>query len=85
MSADPAREPLAISMETAHALAHQLEMENPLWIVVFGAYSKEFVCFPRFYVPGGAIVAARHPGALMARMRWAENCSRDAAAALRAG
>jgi hypothetical protein len=59
-------------------IARRLEADNPLWIVVFGTYSKEFVCFPRFTVPGKAIVAARDPGALSSRMRRIETAARDA-------
>ena len=36
--------------DAAHAQARQLEADNPLWLVIFGVYSKEFVCFPRFGV-----------------------------------
>jgi len=53
--------------------ARRLETENPLWIVIFGVYSGEFVCFPRFGLDGGSIVAARDPGALPPRMRKAES------------
>ena len=73
----------ADSLENARDEARRLEAENPLWIVVYGVYSKEFVCFPRFTVPGGAIVAARYPGALLSRMRRVENSARDAVAALK--
>ncbi len=53
--------------------ARRLEAANPLWVVIFGSYSREFVCFPRFGPDGGSIVAARNPGALPPRMRTAES------------
>jgi hypothetical protein len=53
-------------------LAQRLERENPSWIVLYGAYSKEFVAFPRFTVPRGTIVVTRQPGALPARLRQIE-------------
>ena len=53
-------------------LAQRLEQENPSWIVLYGAYSKEFVAFPRFTAPRGTIVATRHPGALPTRLRQIE-------------
>ena len=56
----------------ARVEARRLEAENPLWIVIFGAYSREFVCFPRFGLDGGAIVAAKDPGSLPPRMRTVE-------------
>jgi hypothetical protein len=52
--------------------AHRIEAENPLWIVIFGVSSREFVCFPRFGLDGGSIVAARDPAALPPRMRTVE-------------
>jgi hypothetical protein len=73
MITDPACVPLTVSVETAREIVRRLETDNPLWIVVFGVYSKEFVCFPRFTVPGGAMVAARHPRVLPLRLRHVEN------------
>jgi hypothetical protein len=52
--------------------ARRLEAENPLWIVIFGVSSREFVCFPRFGLNGGGIVAAKDPGTLLHRMRTVE-------------
>jgi hypothetical protein len=75
-----------VSDESAsREIARRLEADNPLWIVVFGIYSKEFVCFPRFTVPGGAIVVAQYPGEVQLRMRHIEHAARDAVAALREG
>jgi hypothetical protein len=85
MTASPPRGPLAVSVATARNEAMRLEAENPRWIVVFGVYTKEFVCFPRFTVPGGTIVAARRPRAVVTRMRRVEHSARDAMAALMPG
>ena len=57
----------------ARVEARRLEAENPLWIVIFGAYSREFVCFPRLGLDGGSIVAAEDPGTLPPRMRTVEH------------
>jgi hypothetical protein len=59
--------------EAAQAKARRLEADNPLWLVVFGVSSQEFVCFPRFTVPFRAIVAAKNPDLLSSRMRTIEN------------
>jgi hypothetical protein len=56
----------------------RLEADNPSWIVLFGAYTREFVAFPRFDVPGGAVITARHPDALPPRMRTLEAMARPA-------
>jgi hypothetical protein len=60
-------------VEAAHAEARQLEADNPLWIVVFGISSREFVCFSRASVPFRAIVFARDSDTLPPRMRAIEN------------
>ena len=59
--------------EAAHAEARRLEADNPLWLVVFGISSQEYVCFPRFSVPFRAILAAKNPNTLPSRMRAIEN------------
>lgn len=52
--------------------AEKLETDNPLWIVVFGVYSQQFVAFPRFAVPAGTVVTELYPAALEERMRQLE-------------
>jgi hypothetical protein len=62
--------------EDMRHIAQRLESENPLWLVLFGAYSKEFVAFPRFAAPSGTIIAVRYPGAMTGRMREVEQAAR---------
>lgn len=57
-------------------IAEKLETDNPMWIVVFGVYSRQFVAFPRFSAPVGTIVTARYPAALPQRMRRVELAAR---------
>jgi hypothetical protein len=54
-------------------IARELEAGNPLWIVVFGVYSRQFIAFPRFSVPAGTMVTAHYPAALTARMHGIEH------------
>jgi hypothetical protein len=49
----------AIGDQEARTLAEIIEKENPGWIVVFGLYSRQFVCFPRFPVPQGTVLVSR--------------------------
>ena len=58
--------------EEMRRVASELESENPLWIVIFGVYTKQFVGFPRFNVPSGTLAVALYPGALVSRMREIE-------------
>ena len=57
-------------------VATRLESDNPLWIVLFGIYSRQFVAFPRFAVPEGTVISVRHPGAMWERMRQIEHAAR---------
>jgi hypothetical protein len=64
--------------EEAPAMAGKIEEENPGWIVVFGVFSRQFVCFPRFPVPKGTMVVARYPEEALTRMRAIERfCARE--------
>jgi hypothetical protein len=65
-------ERVAVPAADMRLLAQRLEQENPSWIVLYGAYSKEFVAFPRFTAPRGTIVATRYPGTLPTRLRQIE-------------
>jgi hypothetical protein len=59
--------------DEARELARRIEREHPRWIVMFGAFTKQFICFPRFPAMPGTVVVASYPGALPARMRHAES------------
>jgi hypothetical protein len=52
-------------------IAEVLERAHPLWMVLFGGYSRGFWAFPLFG-PGGAYFAHRDPGELERRMIEAE-------------
>jgi len=67
-----------VNVADMRLLAQRLEQENPSWIVLYGAYSKEFVAFPRFTSPRGTIVATRHPGTLPTRLRQVEQQAEQA-------
>jgi hypothetical protein len=54
----------------------EMESDNPLWIIVFGVYTRQFVAFPRFAVPKGTVVVASYPPALTGRMRAIERALR---------
>jgi hypothetical protein len=58
--------------DEAREQARRIEREHPRWIVIFGAFTKQFICFPRFPATPGTVVVASYPGALPARMKYAE-------------
>ena len=62
----------SVDDDEARELAQRIEREYPRWIVMFGAFTKQFICFPRFPVAPGTVVVASYPGALPARMKYAE-------------
>ena len=58
--------------EANRETARQLELRRPGWMVLWGAYSKQYVAFPLFAAPPGTILAAAYPPALESRMQAAE-------------
>lgn len=66
----------ALADDVAREAAERTERENPGWIVLFGVFTKEFVCFPRFPAPAGTIVTALYPDAILPRMRMIERALR---------
>ena len=66
----------AFDDDASREAAERTERENPGWIVVFGVFTKEFVCFPRFPAPTGTIVTALYPDAIPPRMRKIERALR---------
>jgi hypothetical protein len=63
--------PLAADDEPGE-IARHLEAESPNWLVLWGAYTHQFVAFPRFDAPRGTIVTAIYPDALVDRMQGVE-------------
>jgi hypothetical protein len=59
--------------DTARDAARQIEQDNPRWIVIFGIFTKQFVCFPRFRAMPGTVVTALYPPAAMTRMAEIEH------------
>jgi hypothetical protein len=56
--------------------AEEMELDNPLWIIIFGVYTRQFVAFPRFDAPMGTMAVASYPPALTERMRAIEHTLR---------
>lgn len=63
-------------MPSPRQTAEEMESCNPLWIVVFGVYTRQFIAFPRFDAPAGTVAVAGYPLALMERMRAIERALR---------
>jgi len=57
-------------------IAEELEQQHPRWIVIFGAFTREFVCIPRFATPPGLKVVAIYPKAAAGRMSEIEKLYR---------
>jgi hypothetical protein len=71
--------------EAGRAEASRLEADNPLWSVVFGVASREFVCFSRASVPFRAIVIAKNPDTVPPRLQAIENSALSTPGAQTAG
>lgn len=61
-----------IDEQAAREIASRLEAAHPLWMVVYGVFTQQFVCFPRFNAPDGTVLVAIYPGALHDRMKHIE-------------
>ena len=57
-------------------IAEELEQQHPRWIVIFGAFTREFVCIPRFAAPHGLNVVAVYPKSAADRMAEIEQLYR---------
>lgn len=57
-------------------IAKELEQQHPRWIVIFGTFTREFVCLPRFAAPPGLKVVAIYPKAAADRMSGVERLYR---------
>jgi hypothetical protein len=64
--------PAASPDDASREAAERTERENPGWIVLFGVFTREFVCFPKFPAPAGTIIRALYPDAVPPRMRMIE-------------
>jgi hypothetical protein len=62
--------------DAGREIAMQLEQQHPLWIVMYGPFTKEFVCLPRFAAPSGLMIVAMYPKAAEDRMSEVERLCR---------
>jgi len=69
-------DPAALADDVSREAAERTERENPGWIVVFGVFTRQFVCFPKFPAPAGTIITALYPDAIPPRMRIIERTLR---------
>ena len=60
------------AVEDHQEQAARLGQDNPRWLIVWGAFSHEFVAFPRFRVPAGTVLHSSSVPELVRRMRQAE-------------
>lgn len=49
-----------------------LERDHPRWLVVYGAYTRQYVAFPRFDAPRGTVLSHAKPGELVREMQKTE-------------
>ena len=62
--------------DACREIAEKLERQHPRWIVIFGTFTREFICLPRFAVPPGLKVVAVYPEAAADRMSEMERLCR---------
>ena len=62
--------------DVCRQIAKELEQQHPRWIVIYGTFTREFICLPRFAVPPGLKVVAIYPEAAADRMSKMERLGR---------
>ncbi len=62
--------------DAGREIAKELEQQHPRWIVIFGTFTREFICLPRFAAPPGLTVVAIYPKAAADRMSRVERLYR---------
>jgi len=62
--------------DASREIAKVLEQQHPRWIVIFGTFTREFICLPRFAAPPGLKVVAIYPKAAADRMSSVERLYR---------
>jgi hypothetical protein len=62
--------------DACREIAQELEQQHPRWIVIFGTFTREFLCLPRFAAPPGLRVVAIYPKAAAERMSSVERLCR---------
>jgi hypothetical protein len=63
-------------VDACREIAEELEQQHPRWIVIFGTFTREFICLPRFAAPPGSKVVAIYPEAAADRMSRMERLCR---------
>ena len=62
--------------DVCREIAKELEQQHPRWIVIFGTFTREFFCLPRFSAPPGLKVVAVYPRAAADRMSSVERLNK---------
>lgn len=62
--------------ERYRAIAEDIELHRPGWLVIWGVWSRRFTAYPLFPVRHRVIVVAYYPDALVERMDSAEQLLR---------
>jgi hypothetical protein len=62
--------------DACREIAEELEQQHPRWIVIFGTFTREFICLPRFAAPPGFKVVTIYPEAAADRMSKMERLGR---------
>ena len=52
--------------------AQAIQQAHPDWLVMWGVYTHQYVAFPLFHAPAGAIILSASPDRLIQRIHQAE-------------
>jgi hypothetical protein len=62
--------------DAGREIAKRLEQRHPLWFIVYYAFTREFLCLPRFAAPQRLMVVTIHPKTAEDRMSKVERLYR---------
>ena len=62
--------------ERCRAIAEDIQLHRPGWLVIWGVYSRRFTAYPLFRIRRRVIVVAYYPDALVERMDSTERLLR---------
>jgi hypothetical protein len=58
-----------LNPDDAYEISQRIMEIFPCWLVIWGAYSRQFWAFPCFRAPAGTIAHSGNPSALAGKMR----------------
>jgi len=63
------------ALRDGHGIAVRIGRDFPRWLILWGAYSREYWAYPCFRVPPGTVLHSPDPGELAGQMTMIQGLS----------